>query len=332
MSGHNGVTLKNMTYNGMKVKKWFHNGARVFSAGSTVTYVVDSGVSYTEEVDSGASCLSPKTFTPSKSGWSFLGWREDTAANSSVLSSKVMGDAPITLYAVYSKSVTLSYNGNGSTDGSVSAQSGTAYCNYKGDVVGASFTLKNNGFTRLDYSFSKWDLGAVGASVTLNDSKTAYAQWTQVSLTLFDGGTFYHDFDILQNGGEVNSDEGHYANWNKNNGLYLGVHAYYRRLAYVTTTKIDVTNLKTLNFTISGVTKNGGGLWMIGLQNTRSSGESWSSITVKHNGGKGSDITNGQTLSLDVSNLSGSYYVIIQVDPENRGTLCFTATKGWFTA
>lgn len=256
MSSHNGTTLKKMSYNGEKVKKWYHDDVKVYSAGGVVTYYVDDGVIYQEEVDSEASCLSPKTFTPSKSGWSFVGWREDKTANGSVLSSKVMGDTPITLYAVfsadvtvtyynnsttaskdakkkyynngntanptfklaqagvsgwsargwstgtagnsgvtynnntdftrdsnvtlygtYSKSVTLSYNGNGSTGGSVSSHSGTAYRNYKSDVIGASFTLKANGYSRTYYNFNGWNLGAVGATVTLGDSTTAYAQW-----------------------------------------------------------------------------------------------------------------------------------------------------------
>jgi uncharacterized repeat protein (TIGR02543 family) len=395
-------------------KKMYINGKLAYSAGNPVTYYVDSGAVYTEEVDFDASCLSPKTFTPTKSGWTFVGWREDEAASGDVLSSKVMGDAPVALYAVfkqdvavtyynnsttskaaqgtryynngtvknptfrlsqasvdgwtirgwstgkdgnsavtynnateferessvtlygtYSKTVKLSYAGNGATSGSVASQSGTAYRNYKGDVVGASFTLKNNGFTRLDYSFSKWDLGAVGASVTLNDSKTAYAQWTQVSLTLFDGGTFYHNFDVLTEHGDddgLNYDEGQYANWNKNSGLYMAAYAYAYKIAWITTAKIDVTNLKTLNFTISGLTCYGVATWMIGLQSERKTVADWNLGTVKHNGGYGNELTNGQTISLDVSSMTGSYYVTIQIDSGNRQTLGFTATKGWFDA
>ena len=238
-------------------KKMYIDGKLVYSAGNPVTYVVDSGVQYTEDVDFDASCLSPKTFTPTKSGWKFAGWREDTAANGSILDSKIMGDEPITLYAVftaditvtyynnsssasstkgtryynngnvvdpsfklsqasvsgwsargwstgksgdssvsynnntsftrdsnctlygmYSKTVTLSYNGNGSTGGSTDSHEGTAYRNYKGDVIGASFKLKNNGFSRGGYNFTGWNLGAVGASISIEENTTVYAQWT----------------------------------------------------------------------------------------------------------------------------------------------------------
>ena len=71
---------------------------------------------------------------------------------------------------------------------------------------------------------------------------------------------------------------------------------------------------------------------MIGLQNTRQVAKDWNLGTVKHNGGRSSDLTNGKTLSLDVSSMTGSYYVTIQIDTENRSTLCFTATNGWFDA
>lgn len=185
MSTVNGVTLKNMNYNNNKVKRWIHNGVRVFNAGNTVTYYVDTRTVYKEEVDSGASCLSPSTFTPYKSGWTFVGWRADTAANASVLSSKVMGDVAITLYAVYKQTITLSYNGNGSTGGFTAAQTGTRYYNASGNVANPSFTLRTNGFSKSGGNmFSKWALGSTGgtqyvagASLSLSSNTVFYAVW-----------------------------------------------------------------------------------------------------------------------------------------------------------
>ncbi len=413
----NSAEIKASSLNAETVKKKYINSELYWSAGSTVTYVVDTGTSYTEEVDSGASCLSPTTFTPSKDGWTFVGWREDTTASGSVLSSKVMESEPITLYAVYAKTITahfisgiggtntqdvqgtsyynsagnvstiditapsgktetgwtwrgwskywdqaaaasvylknggttninhendgityyglyqqtitLSYNGNGSTSGSVTAQTGTRYHNSAGNYSNPSFTLASNGFTRIDYTFNGWNLGAVGATITLSASTTAYAQWTQVSLTLFDGGTFYYDFGVLTEYEDTDGlGDGEYASYNKNNGLYMAAYAYYYRIAWVTTSKIDVTNLKTLNFNISGITSVGDATWMIGLQSTRKVTKAWDNNDA-YNGGYGNTLSAG-TISLDVSGLSGSYYVIIQIDSCNRKTLGFTATKGWF--
>lgn len=234
----------------------------VYSSGNIVTYYVDSGKMYKEEVEEGASCLSPKTFTPTKSGWTFVGWRINSTATSEVFSSLVMGENPISLYAVfrqtvtvtyynasttastksgyryynngntanpafsitpaslsgwtfrywatssaatagiaysaisntqfassvtlyaaYYKTLTLSYNGNGASSGSVSAQTGYQYWN-TGNISNPSFTLKANGFVLSGYSFSKWALGssagtqyAVGSTVTISSNTTMYAVW-----------------------------------------------------------------------------------------------------------------------------------------------------------
>ena len=173
---HNGVTLKNMTCNGAKVKKWKHNGVQVYSAGNVVTYNVDSGVSYKEEVDSGASCLSPKTFTPTKSGWTFVGWRVDTTASESVLTSKVMDSDPITLYAVFKQTVTLTTVANG-----VTSKSNGTRCYNNGNTVNPTFTVANP--TKSGTTFKGWSSSASSTSITnssisglsLSASTTRYA-------------------------------------------------------------------------------------------------------------------------------------------------------------
>lgn len=190
MLTYNGTTIKHMTYNGQKVKKWNHNGVRVFTAGSTVTYYVDSGTSYTEEVDSEASCLSPKTFTPTKSGWTFVGWREDKTASSSVLSSKVMGDSPIVLYAVFKKAVTVTYYNNSTT---ASSTSGYRYYN-NGNIVNPSFTLtqaSKSGWTARGWSTSTAGNGGIsynnGATFTRDSSITLYGMYFQTITLSYNG-------------------------------------------------------------------------------------------------------------------------------------------------
>lgn len=260
----NGVSPTAINFNGSPVYTLICNGVTVWTAAVTVTYYVDSGTSYQESVVYGNSVLSPTSFTPSKSGYTFVGWRENNTASSSVLSSKTMGTDPISLYAVFKKTVTLtyynnsttasttsgtqyynngnvsnptftlsqasksgwtargwatgtagnasvayssisgtafsanttvyglyqqtitlSYNGNGSTSGSTSSQTGTRYYNSYGNYSNPSFTLASNGFAKTSYSFSKWAQGstsgtqyAAGASVTLSASTTFYAIWS----------------------------------------------------------------------------------------------------------------------------------------------------------
>lgn len=250
-------------YGNKKVLSMWYGSIRVYPNAGEVTYYVDSGVVYTEEIDIDNSCLTPTTFTPTKSGWTFVGWREDSTASSSVLSEKISDGNNYTLYAVfkqnvtvtkyngsssattetktryynntnianpsftlsqnaisgwtalgwctsnsatasvvvsnggsvtlssnatyygkYSTTITLSYNGNGATGGSTSAQTGTRYFN-SGNYSNPSFILRNNGFSRTYYNFVNWRMGSTsgtaynaGASVTLSANTTFYATWT----------------------------------------------------------------------------------------------------------------------------------------------------------
>ena len=174
-----------------KIKKGFVGATKVYSAGNIVTYHVDTGEQYTEEVDSDASCLSPKTFTPSRPGWVFDGWREDSTASSSDLSNKVMGDDPVELYAVFYQVVTLTYNGNGSTSGSTTSQSNKRYYN-NGNITNPTFKLSDNGFKNGNFTFTGWAIGSVsgtrynaGSDITLSANTTFYAKW---------------EFYVMQNG------------------------------------------------------------------------------------------------------------------------------------
>lgn len=97
------MTIKDSSGTEQKVKKWYHDGVKVFSSGNICTYYVNTNDVHSEEIDGDDSCLTPKTFTPSISGWTFVGWREDNVVSSTVLTSKTMGEDPITLYAVFKK-------------------------------------------------------------------------------------------------------------------------------------------------------------------------------------------------------------------------------------
>ena len=69
----------------------------------TVTYNIDSGNTQTQQFSTGESVITGLNFTPSKSGYTFVGWREDTTANSSVLSSKTMGTSNTVSYTHLTK-------------------------------------------------------------------------------------------------------------------------------------------------------------------------------------------------------------------------------------
>lgn len=120
--------------------------------------------------------------------YSVIGWRDDTTAGSAdysagqTLSSSVIGDLPTSLYAVYSRTVTISYNSNGGS-GSMSNSTGTSYYNSYGNTTVATITLRSCTFTPpTGKTFNYWALGsATGTqytdSITTNYNSTMYAVW-----------------------------------------------------------------------------------------------------------------------------------------------------------
>lgn len=173
-----------------KMKAGYIGATRVYAAGSTVTYVVDNGVSYTEEVDSEASCLSPKSFTPTKSGWTFWGWRQDTSPDGNVLTNLVMEDHPITLYAVYAKSVTATYY-NEST-GAIKDVKNRYY--NSGSITNPTFTLyqaAKSGWTPAGWAVADGSVAySNGTAFTRDSDITLYGKYNQtITVTYYNGTT-----------------------------------------------------------------------------------------------------------------------------------------------
>ena len=154
-----------------------------------VVYFVDSGQGYKEEVTLGSTALLPESFIPTKEGYEFVGWREDTVASNDIVTEKTVGTEPITLYAVFRKLVTLTYNGNGSTSGDTYTSTGYMYYN-NGNTLAASITLLENRFTKTNYKFKQWSLGSadgtiyqVGDTISLTGDNNIYAKWTVIKQT-----------------------------------------------------------------------------------------------------------------------------------------------------
>lgn len=100
-AGFYGSSKLKINFANQKIKKGYCGSMLFYSCGNTVTYVVN-GTNYDEDVEEGASVLSPASFTPSKPGWTFCGWSL-SADNHSVQTNLIMGESPVTLYAVWSK-------------------------------------------------------------------------------------------------------------------------------------------------------------------------------------------------------------------------------------
>ena len=194
-----------------KVAKIYCQNEVIYSSGNIVTYHVSPGVTYQEEVDEGASCLSPKTFTPSLSGWTFVGWRGDASANANVHQSLVMGDNPVVLYTVFRQTIAVTYY-NGST--AASSTSGYRYYN-SGNIANPSFTLTQaalSGWMARGWSASGAANGGIayanGAAFTRDSSITLYGMYQQtIALTTVANGsssTQYGTRYYNSNGNSIN--------------------------------------------------------------------------------------------------------------------------------
>lgn len=119
----------------------------------------------------------------SVSGYNFSGYRTDTKATSRSYTAgqKISLSNSTTFYAVYTKTITVSYNANGgnSTPGK---QTGTAYYNTNGATTNPTFTLASaisrsrDGGGR-EYTFTNWSGYAAGSRQTFSANKTLSAGW-----------------------------------------------------------------------------------------------------------------------------------------------------------
>lgn len=157
---HMGGSQKCRLYLGStKIKRGYLGNTKVYSSSNKVTYYISEHKSYEEEIEYEATCLSPSSFIPTMEGYHFVGWREDKEATSVILTEKVMGDNPITLYAVFRRTVTLTLYHNNKTKTQLSEY----YYFNNGSVKAPSFTFAAN--EKTDWNFSGWS-----GSAKLDDS------------------------------------------------------------------------------------------------------------------------------------------------------------------
>lgn len=136
------------------------------------------------------------------SGWKFLGYKagsnaatSGTTYAASQVGTKIKPRVTVCKAnrGLYSRTLTLKYNGNGSTGGSTSNTTATQYYNSgvksNGSNVGAkvnkpTFTLANNGFTKTGYTFLKWTEGSTsGTEYTAGDSYSNFGPAVDESST-----------------------------------------------------------------------------------------------------------------------------------------------------
>ena len=160
----------------------------------TITYNANGGSgapsaqSYTY-ASSGNVTLS--STAPTRSGYTFLGWSTSSTATSATYSaggsfSKATA-SNTTLYAIWRKTITITYNAN---NGSGAPSASTGYM-YNADT-GVSITLSSTIPTRTGYTFLGWSTSSSatsssysgGSAYTFSASTTLYAVWTAITYSV----------------------------------------------------------------------------------------------------------------------------------------------------
>lgn len=126
--------------------------------------------------------LTLSTTKPTKSGYTFVGWGTSTTDTTKDYSAggSYTANASDTLYAIWSKTITLAYNANGGS-GAPSSQSATVY----NATTSYKFTLPSTKPSKSGYTFLGWSMNSsatsasysAGGSITLSANDTLYAVW-----------------------------------------------------------------------------------------------------------------------------------------------------------
>lgn len=123
--------------------------------------------------------LTLKTGAPTKTGYTFMGWGTSSTSTSASYQpgGSYTNNATTTLYAVWKKDITLSYNAN-SGSGAPASQTNTIY----NTTTSTSFTISSTSPTRTNYDFLGWLDGSTlyqpGDTISnVTDSKELVASW-----------------------------------------------------------------------------------------------------------------------------------------------------------
>ena len=193
-----------LTGTSIKISTTMQSGTPAYSGHTFTGYATMSWTKYTISYNANGGSGAPSSQTkthgttlklsstkPTRSGYTFVGWgtsSTDTTANYSAGGSYT-ANASDTLYAIWKKTIKLTYNANGGSLGNVSSsQSATVY----NATTSYKFTLDGDKPTRTGYTFLGWSTSSsatsagysAGGSITLSTSDTLYAVWSENALTV----------------------------------------------------------------------------------------------------------------------------------------------------
>ncbi len=163
------------------LKFYYYNGTNDTST-SVTRRMLSNGSAYSNSLS--ASAPAPAAYD----GAAFAGWSCDSGVSDSSSLRKPLETGVNSLYAVYKKNVSISYNTNGGS-GAPAAQSGTKYYAKKesgSNITNPLITVTSSKPSRGGYNFSSWNTSAngsgtvykAGTAYAVSANVTLYAQWT----------------------------------------------------------------------------------------------------------------------------------------------------------
>lgn len=183
-----------------------YGGTKTASGSISVAKKTSYTVSYNANGGSGVpssqtkwhgETLTLSSTTPTRSGYTFVGWGTSTSDTSSDYSAggSYTSNAGATLYAIWKKTITLSYNTNGGST-APSSESATVY----NATTSKTFTVTSTVPTKAGNAFLGWATSATaktasykaGQTISLSSNGTLYAVWQLITYTVSynaNGGT-----------------------------------------------------------------------------------------------------------------------------------------------
>ncbi len=241
--------------------------ATVYSGSNRSTVTTASVTVYNNTVSGNVTL---PTSYGSVSGYSFSGYRTDTSATSRSYTAgqSVSLSNSTTFYAVYTKTITVSYNANGgnSTPGT---QSGTAYYNTNGAATNPTFTLagaisRNRDGGGREYTFTTWSGYGASSRQTFSSNQNLSAGWsvTRQWVVVNQGAQQYNISGFVSSGKWAGTNEHHnedeisYQNignisgvdrFNKINVEWIGYSAQAGRYVRLEVKPVASTSMSTQN-------------------------------------------------------------------------------------
>ena len=181
---------------------------------------------------------SKKLYNPTKKGYTFSGWYLDSSYKKRIYKVTKGSYGNKTLYAKWTvNKYNISYNGNGSTSGSVKKQTDLKYSK--------EYVLRENGFKKTGYTFVSWNTKKDG-------SGTKYLAGSTVSKLSSKNGKTVNLYATWKKEGEVLAEEQEEKTYNVIYNLNGGVNSSSNKASYSSEDTVTLSDATKRGYTFGG--------------------------------------------------------------------------------